>query len=203
MRSARCALPWLRARAASRGSRAASPIIVDDQVIGAIGVSSGTSDEGLSGLPSRHRRIHGRSKALSGWKTFEEFKVGDKATFSKTITDADLLMFVAVSGDQYEVHVDEEYAKTTRFGKRIAHGMLTASLISAVNGALLQRPGGISVAQTLHWKAPVYPGDTLTATSEVVEIITERRRLRCRTTVVNQNGVLVLDGEAIEQKDTA
>ncbi|MGA3038579.1 MAG: MaoC family dehydratase [Vulcanimicrobiaceae bacterium] len=154
-------------------------------------------------MPSRHRRIHGRSKTLSGWKTFEEFKVGDKATFSKTITDADLLMFVAVSGDQYEVHVDEEYAKTTRFGKRIAHGMLTASLISAVNGALLQRPGGISVAQTLHWKAPVYPGDTLTATSEVVEIITERRRLRCRTTVVNQNGVLVLDGEAIEQKDTA
>ncbi|HEY1727533.1 MAG TPA: MaoC family dehydratase [Candidatus Baltobacteraceae bacterium] len=140
---------------------------------------------------------------MSGWKTFEEFKVGDKATFSKTITDADLLMFAAVSGDQYEVHVDEEYAKTTRFGKRIAHGMLTASLLSAVNGALLQRPGGISVAQTLHWKAPVYPGDTLTATSEVVEIIAGRRRLRCKTTVVNQNGVLVLDGEAIEQKDPA
>jgi len=154
-------------------------------------------------LPSRHRRIHGWSKTLSGWKTFEEFKVGDKATFSKTITDADLLLFAAVSGDQYEVHVDEEYAKTTRFGKRIAHGMLTASLLSAVNGALLQRPGGISVAQTLHWKAPVFPGDTLTATSEVVEIVVERRRLRCKTTVVNQNGVLVLDGEAIEQKDPA
>ncbi|MGH7716361.1 MAG: MaoC/PaaZ C-terminal domain-containing protein, partial [Vulcanimicrobiaceae bacterium] len=72
---------------------------------------------------------------------FEEFKVGDKATFAKTITDADLLMFAAVSGDMYEVHVDEEYAKTTRFGKRIAHGMLTASLFSAVNGMLLQRPG--------------------------------------------------------------
>ena len=113
------------------------------------------------------------------------------------------MLFSAVSGDQYEVHVDEEYAKTTRFGKRIAHGMLTASLISAVNGALLQRPGGISVAQTLHWKAPVFPGDTLTATSEVVEIIANRRRLRCKTTVVNQNGVLVLDGEAIEQKDPA
>jgi 3-hydroxybutyryl-CoA dehydratase len=114
-----------------------------------------------------------------------------------------LLLFCAVSGDQYEVHVDEVYAKTTRFGGRIAHGMLTASLISTVNGALLQRPGGISVAQTLHWKAPVYPGDTLTATSEVVEIIAERRRLRCKTTVVNQNGVVVLDGEAMEQKDPA
>lgn len=99
------------------------------------------------------------------------------------------------------MHVDEAYAKTTRFGGRIAHGMLTASLLSTVNGALLQRPGGISVAQTLHWKAPVYPGDTLTATSEVVEIISDRRRLRCKTTVVNQSGVVVLEGEAIEQKD--
>ncbi len=112
-------------------------------------------------------------------------------------------MFAAVSGDMYEVHLDEEYAKTTRFGKRIAHGMLTASLLSAVNGALLQRPGGISVAQTLRWKAPVYLGDTLTATSEVIEVIIEKRRLRCKTTVVNQDGVLVLDGEAIEQKDSA
>lgn len=101
------------------------------------------------------------------------------------------------------MHVDEAYAKTTRFAGRIAHGMLTASLLSTVNGALLQRPGGISVAQTLHWRAPVYPGDTLTATSEVVEIMPERRRLRCKTTIVNQDGVVVLDGEAIEQKDSA
>ncbi|MGH7660375.1 MAG: MaoC family dehydratase [Vulcanimicrobiaceae bacterium] len=140
---------------------------------------------------------------MSGWKTFEEFRVGDKATFSKTITEADLLLFAAVSGDNYEVHVDEAYAQTTRFKGRIAHGMLTASLLSTVNGALLQRPGGISVSQTLHWKAPVYPGDTLTATSEVVEIIPERRRLRCKTTVVNHDGIVVLDGEAIEQKDPA
>ncbi len=108
-----------------------------------------------------------------------------------------------MSGDTYELHVDEAYAQTTRFKGRIAHGMLSASLLSTVNGALLQRPGGISVSQTLHWKAPVYPGDTLTATSEVVEIIPERRRLRCKTTVVNQDGVVVVDGEAIEQKDPA
>jgi 3-hydroxybutyryl-CoA dehydratase len=113
------------------------------------------------------------------------------------------LLFAAVSGDTYELHVDEAYAQTTRFKGRIAHGMLSASLLSTVNGALLQRPGGISVSQTLHWKAPVYPGDTLTATSEVVEIIPERRRLRCKTTVVNQDGVVVVDGEAIEQKDPA
>jgi 3-hydroxybutyryl-CoA dehydratase len=158
-------------------------------------------------VPSRHCRVHGRAyrggDALSGWKTFEEFKLGDRATFSKTITDADLLLFAAVSGDTYELHVDEAYAKTTRFGRRIAHGMLTASLLSTVNGALLQRPGGISVSQTLHWLLPVFPGDTLTATSEVVEIIPERRRLRCKTTVVNQRGEIVLEGEAIEQKDSA
>ena len=140
---------------------------------------------------------------MSGWKPYEDFRVGDKATFSKTITDADLLLFAAVSGDNYEVHVDDEYAKGTRFGRRIAHGMLTASLLSTVNGALLQRPGGISVMQTLHWKAPVYPGDTLTATSEVIELMPEKRRLRCRTTILNQSGVLVLEGEAIEQKDGA
>ena len=82
-------------------------------------------------------------------KGFEEFELGDKATFTKTISDADFLMFVAISGDNYPVHVDQEYAKATRFGGRIAHGLLTASLLSATNGMLLQKPGGISLAQTL------------------------------------------------------
>lgn len=136
-------------------------------------------------------------------KPFEAFRLGDRATFTKTISEADLLLFSAVSGDNYPLHVDEEYAKTTRFGRRVAHGLLTASLISAVNGLLLQRPGGISVAQTLHFLQPVYPGDTITACSEVVEILSEKRRLRCRTTCTNQRGELVLDGEALEQKDDA
>ena len=134
-------------------------------------------------------------------KPFEAFRVGDKAVFSKTITDADLLLFSAVSGDNYPVHVDDEYAKGTRFKKKIAHGLLTASLLSTVNGLLLQMPGGISVAQTLKFLKPVYPGDTITACSEVIEIIAEKRRLRCRTTCTNQRGELVVDGEAIEQKD--
>ena len=138
---------------------------------------------------------------MSGIKEFGEFKVGDKAVFSKTITDADIVMFAAVSGDFYELHHDEEYAKTTRFGRRVAHGMLSASLLSTTNGMLLQRPGGISLAQTLTFRAPVYPGDTLTACTEVIEILSERRRLRCRTTVINQRGELVVDGEALEQKD--
>lgn len=140
---------------------------------------------------------------MSGWKTFEEFRVGDQATFAKTIGDADILLFAAVSGDYYELHHDAEYAKTTRFGQRVAHGMLTASLLSTTNGMLLERPGGIFVSQTLHFKGPVVAGDTLTATSEVLEVLTEKRRLRCRTWVRNQRGEIVLDGEAIVQKDPA
>ena len=136
-----------------------------------------------------------------GTKSFEEFALGDRATFSKTITEADILLFAAVSGDQYPLHVDEEYAKTTRFGKRVAHGMLSASLLSTTNGLLLQRPGGISLAQTLRFLKPVYAGDTLEAVTEVIEILPERRRLRCRTTVTNQRGELVVDGAALEQKD--
>ena len=134
-------------------------------------------------------------------KPFEAFRVGDRATFTKTIGEADVLLFAAVSGDNYPLHVDEEYAKTTRFGRRVAHGLLTASLLSATNGMLLQKPGGISLAQTLRFLNPVYPGDTITACTEVVEILAEKRRLRCRTTCRNQHGELVVDGEALEQKD--
>ena len=136
-------------------------------------------------------------------KPYEALAVGDAATFSKTITEADIALFAAVSGDFYGLHVDEEYAKTTRFGRRVAHGMLTASLFSTVHGLLLQRPGGISVHQTLHFRAPVFIGDTLTARAEIIEMLPEKRRFRCRTTVTNQDGVVVLDGESIEQKDAA
>ena len=134
-------------------------------------------------------------------KQFEEFELGDKAVISKTITDADILLFAAVSCDNYPLHVDEEYAKSTRFGKKVAHGMLTASLLSATNGMLLQKPGGISLAQTLKFLKPVFAGDTITACTEVIEIVADKRRLRCRTTCTNQRGELVIDGEALEQKD--
>ena len=139
--------------------------------------------------------------ALQGEKAYEEFRVGDRTTFAKTITDADIALFCGVSGDLYPLHVDEEYAKTTRFGQRAAHGMLTASLLSTVNGAMLQVPGGIYVYQTLHFLRPVFIGDTLTASSEVVELLPQHRRLRCKTRIVNQHGKIVLDGEAILQKD--
>jgi 3-hydroxybutyryl-CoA dehydratase len=136
-----------------------------------------------------------------GEKRYEDFQVGDKAVFSKTIGEPDILLFAAVSGDQYPLHIDDEYARDTRFGKRVAHGMLTASLLSTVAGLLLQRPGGINVEQTLRFRRPVFIGDTLTATAEVIELLPKRRRLRCRTTVVNQRGETVVDGEGVVQKD--
>ncbi|MDQ2908376.1 MAG: MaoC family dehydratase [Candidatus Eremiobacteraeota bacterium] len=134
-------------------------------------------------------------------KPFEAFAVGDRATFSKTITAADVLLFCAVSGDNYPLHVDECYATQGRFGRRVAHGLLTASLLSTTNGLLLQRPGGISLSQTLRFVRPVYLGDTITACTEVVELFPHKRRLRCRTTCTNDRGELVLEGEALEQKD--
>src|SRR5690606_14555460 len=93
-------------------------------------------------------------------------------------------------------HVNEEYARTTRFGGRIAHGILSAGLISAVLGMKLPGPGSIYLSQTLNFTAPVRIGDTITATAEVVEII-NGKRLRLRTTCVNQRGETVVEGEAV------
>ena len=134
-------------------------------------------------------------------KTFEEFRIGDASTFSKTIGEAEILLFAAVSGDNYPLHVDAEYAKTTRFGQRAAHGMLTASLLSTVVGLLLQTPGGIYVEQSIRFKRPVFAGDTLTARAEVIELLPERRRMRIAARVENQRGEAVLEGEGLIQKD--
>ena len=136
-----------------------------------------------------------------GEKRFEEFRVGDATTFSKTITEADILLFAAVSGDNYPLHVDAEYAKTTRFGQRAAHGMLTASLLSTVVGMMLQKPGGIYVEQSIRFKRPVFIGDTLTARAQVSELIPERRRMRVTARIVNQAGETVLEGDGLIQKD--
>ena len=143
----------------------------------------------------------GAKSPVTGIKAYEEFAIGDEAAFSKTITDADILLFTAVSGDTYGLHVDDEYAKTTRFGQRVAHGMLSASLLSAVHALLLQRPGGLYVSQTVRCLRPVFIGDTLTARVEVVELLPTKRRMRCLTTIVNQRGKTVIDGESVVQKD--
>lgn len=134
-------------------------------------------------------------------KAFEAFRVGDAAAFSKTITEADIVLFAGISGDTYPLHLDAEYAERSRFGRRIAHGLLSASLLSTANAALLGLPGGIYVEQSIHFRKPVFIGDTLTARAEVVEVVVDRRRLRARTVVTNQHGDTVIDGEAVLQKD--
>jgi 3-hydroxybutyryl-CoA dehydratase len=134
-------------------------------------------------------------------RDFSSFAIGDAVTFSKTITEADILLFAGVSGDTYPLHVDAEYARNTRFGQRVAHGMLSASLLSTVSGLMLGTPGGIYVEQTLKFHRPVFIGDTLTARSELVALDPAERRLHCLTTIVNQHGKLVIDGASILQKD--
>ncbi len=123
-------------------------------------------------------------------------EVGARASRTKQITDADIRAFAAASGDTNSVHLDEEYAKTTRFGRRIAHGMLTASLISAVLGNDLPGVGTIYLSQTVNFKAPVYLDDTITATVEVTAFREEKRIATLRTTCTNQDGVIVVEGEA-------
>lgn len=133
-------------------------------------------------------------------RAFEDFRVGDAETFSKTITEADVVAFAGVSGDTYPLHLDAAYAKTTRFGARIAHGLLSASLLSTVNAQLLGTPG-MYVEQTLRFRRPVFLGDTLTARTELCEIDPAKKRLHCATSVVNQHGKIVIDGHAVLQKD--
>ena len=134
-------------------------------------------------------------------KTYDDFRVGDHAEVVRTFTQEDVARFAELSGDHHPTHLDDAYARGTRFGERVVHGMLTASLLSAANALLLGVPGAITVEQTLRFLRPVKPGDTITARSEVVELLPQQRRLRCRTTCVIQRGELVLAGEAIEQKD--
>jgi 3-hydroxybutyryl-CoA dehydratase len=123
--------------------------------------------------------------------------IGITASRTKTITDADIRAFAQASGDTNSVHLDEEAAARSRFGRRIAHGMLTASVISAVLGNDLPGPGTIYLAQDLKFKAPVFLDDTITATVELIQYREDKRIATFRTTVTNQAGVLVIEGEAV------
>ena len=113
----------------------------------------------------------------------EDLEVGMSDSYAKTITEADVVMFAGISGDNNPVHINAEYAEQTMFGQRIVHGMFSAALISAVLGTRLPGPGAIYVDQSLKFKAPVHIGDTVTATATVVEINAERRRVKLETVV--------------------
>jgi 3-hydroxybutyryl-CoA dehydratase len=130
-------------------------------------------------------------------KTFDQLTVGDTDRFSKTVTDADIYLFAGVTGDLNPAHIDEDYARGTFFKTRIAHGMLSAGFVSAVIGTRLPGPGTVYMRQTLDFLAPVRIGDTVTATVEVIEKLEKKKRVRLKTICTNQQGVKVLEGEAL------
>ena len=127
---------------------------------------------------------------------FEDLQVGQSASFSRTVTEADIVLYAGVSGDTNPIHLDQEYANTTRFGGRIAHGMLSAGLISAALGTRLPGPGAVYMSQNLRFKAPVRIGDTVTAKVEVTELFPEKKRAAFKT-VCTVGGKEVIDGEAL------
>lgn len=128
--------------------------------------------------------------------SIEDLSEGMEATFAKTVTDADITMFAGVSGDTNPVHLDADYAGATRFGGRIAHGMLSASLISAVIGTKLPGPGAIYMSQSLRFRTPVKPGDTVKARVTIATIDAAKRRVTLACTC-HVGDTLVIDGEAL------
>ncbi len=130
-------------------------------------------------------------------KTIHEIKVGDKAQFSKTVSESDVYLYAGISGDSNPVHINEEYAKKTFFKTRIAHGMLSAGFISTILGNRLPGPGTIYISQMLQFLAPVRIGDTITANVEVVDILSEKNRVTLKTVCINHDGTTVLTGEAV------
>ncbi|MQY81579.1 MAG: enoyl-CoA hydratase [Dehalococcoidia bacterium] len=116
---------------------------------------------------------------------------------SQQIAERDVIRFAELTGDINPIHMDKFYAEQTIFGERIAHGMLIASLISAVLGMKLPGPGNIYISQSLKFRAPVKFGDVIEAEVEVIEKIPERNRIRLRTTCRNQDDTVVLEGEAV------
>jgi 3-hydroxybutyryl-CoA dehydratase len=130
-------------------------------------------------------------------KTIDELSVGDAAEFAKTISETDVYLFAGITGDLNPAHINQAASEKTFFKGRIAHGMLSAGLISAVLGMQLPGPGSIYLSQDLRFKAPVKIGDTITARVEVVELMKEKKRVKLSTTCTNQDGTIVLEGEAL------
>lgn len=127
---------------------------------------------------------------------FEDLSVGQSASFGKTITEADILLFSAVSGDTNPVHINAEIAANSVFKGRVAHGMISAGLISAVLGTRLPGEGTVYLGQTLKFRAPVHIGDTVTATVTIATLTPGKNRVTL-TTVCTVAGKTVLDGEAL------
>jgi len=135
-------------------------------------------------------------------RAYEEIRIGDRASVTRTITEEDVAAFAELSGDVNPLHVDAEYAASTPFGQRVAHGMLAASLISTVVGTRLPGLGAVYLGQELRFVAPTRLGDTLTATGEVIHKREDKPILRLRTTVARDDGTIVVEGEAVVKKQS-
>jgi len=128
---------------------------------------------------------------------FGDLTIGQSATFTKTVSETDIVMFAGITGDLNPLHVNQSWAEQSQFGGRIAHGILTAGFVSTVIGMHLPGPGAIYLKQSLTFVRPVRIGDTVTARAEVIELVPGRRRIRLKTTVDNQRSERVVDGEAL------
>ncbi len=129
--------------------------------------------------------------------TIDQLELGQSASFTKTVTEADCYNYAGVSGDFNPAHINEAYAEKTFFKSRIAHGMISAGFISAVLGTKLPGPGTIYLSQDLKFTKPVYFGDTITAYCTVDEIIEDKNRVVLKTVCTNQNGETVIEGKAL------
>jgi 3-hydroxybutyryl-CoA dehydratase len=130
-------------------------------------------------------------------KTVDELKIGERARLAKTIAESDVYGYAGITGDFNPAHINQEYAETTYFKSRIAHGLLSAGFISAAIGTVLPGPGTVYLKQELSFMAPVYIGDTITASVEVAEINADKNRVVLKTTCENQKGELVIEGKAL------
>lgn len=129
-------------------------------------------------------------------KTIDTIQLGDSASFTKTVTESDIILYAGISGDFNPAHINAEAAKESMFGQRIAHGMLSAGFISCVLGMHLPGPGTIYMGQELKFLKPVYIGDTVTATATVVEKLDDKNIIKLETVCTNQNGDVVIKGMA-------
>ena len=130
-------------------------------------------------------------------RTFDQLQIGDRAALTRTVQPDDIMLFAALSGDNNPAHLDAAFAADGPFGHVVAHGMWTAGLVSAVLGTRLPGPGTIYLGQEIRFRRPVVPGDTITATVEVVELIADKQRVRLAATCTNQRGEKVLEGDAL------
>ena len=129
--------------------------------------------------------------------TIDELEVGDAVQSRKTVSETDVYLFAGISGDFNPVHVDEEYARTTPFGRRVAHGPLTLALCAGLLGMELPGVGSVAVRNTIEYRRPVYIGDTITTRVEIAALDPERNRATIAVTWHNQGGELVAEGEMI------